>query len=259
MPINNDKRCNDLTGKEWLQNSFSIWRDLRKTTEEKKLKHPASYPVALVEKLLLTFSKEGQVVLDPFNGIGTTMVGVIKTNRRGLGIELSEEFYKTSLERTKDDKNIQIIKGNSFEVLKSLKDSSIDICLTSPPYWDILNMNRSADKKETINYSDKKIDLGNEANYGIFISKLGELFGEINRVLKKGSYCLVNVMDIRKKSNFYPLHMDLAYELKKYGYIFDDLLIWDRQSDYNNMRPLGYPYKFRINKVHEYILIFIKE
>ncbi len=66
-------------------------------------------------------------------------------------------------------------------------------------------------------------------------------------------------MDIRKKSNFFPLHMDLAIELKQRGYIFDDIIIWDRQSDYNNMRPLGYPYKFRINKVHEYILIFAKK
>ena len=41
--INKDKRCNDLTGKEWLQNSFSIWRNFNKTPEEKELKHPASY------------------------------------------------------------------------------------------------------------------------------------------------------------------------------------------------------------------------
>lgn len=259
MPINDDKRCNDLTGKEWLQNSFSIWRDLKKTRDEKAFNHPASFPVSLVEKLLLTFSKEGHTVLDPFNGVGTTMVGAINTNRKGIGIELSEEFYKISLERIQNNSEIKILNGDAFEVLKTVKDNSIDICITSPPYWDILNMNRSADKKEATNYSNKDVDLGNETDYNVFISKLGELFEEINRVLKKGSYCLVNVMDIRKKSNFYPLHMDLAYELQKCGYIFDDLLIWDRQSDYNNMRPLGYPYKFRVNKVHEFILIFIKE
>ena len=50
--VNNSKRGNDLTGKEWLQNSFSIWRDLSKSAEEKKMQHPASYPVALCEKLI---------------------------------------------------------------------------------------------------------------------------------------------------------------------------------------------------------------
>ena len=54
--MTNRKKCNDLTGKEWLQNSFSIWRGLNKTAEEKAYKHPASYPVALCEKLIRTFS-----------------------------------------------------------------------------------------------------------------------------------------------------------------------------------------------------------
>ena len=101
--------------------------------------------------------------------------------------------------------------------------------------------------------------MGNISEYRTFINELGRLFFKVNRVLKPGAYCLVNVMDIRKKSVFYPLHSDLATELQKQGYVFDDIIIWDRQQDYNNMRPLGYPYKYRINKVHEYILIFIKK
>jgi DNA modification methylase len=64
-------------------------------------------------------------------------------------------------------------------------------------------------------------------------------------------------MDIRKKNAFYPLHSDLTTAMQNIGYTYDDLIIWDRQSDYNNMRPLGYPSKFRINKVHEFLLIFI--
>ena len=113
--------------------------------------------------------------------------------------------------------------------------------------------------KESINYSDRENDLGNIPNYEDFILLLGDLFEKVNRCLKVGGYCLVNVMDIRKKNSFYPLHSDLATEMQRRGYIFDDIIIWDRQNDYNNMRPLGYPYKFRINKVHEYVLIFIKE
>ena len=120
-------------------------------------------------------------------------------------------------------------------------------------------MKRSADRKKIVNYSDKENDLGNIDDYHNFIKSLGTIFEKVNRCLKSGSYCIINVMDIRKKSNFYPLHMDLTIELQKKSYTLDDIIIWDRQSDYNNMRPLGYPYKFRINKVHEYILIFFKE
>lgn len=257
--MDSSKKCNDLTGKEWLQNSFSIWRELSKTKEEKDYKHPASYPVALCEKLIRTFSRDNSKVLDPFNGIGSTTVAAQNLNCEAVGIDLSEDFCKIAQERTKENDKIKIINGDSFEALKTLPENYFDICITSPPYWDILNMKRSADQKDSVNYSDKQNDVGNIANYNEFIDTLARLFSAVNRVLKKGGYCIVNVMDIRKKSNFYPLHSDLATALQGVGYIYDDLIIWDRQSDYNNMKPLGYPYKFRINKVHEYLLIFIKE
>ena len=257
--ISEEKKCNDLTGKEWLQNSFSIWRDLGKTKEEKALKHPASYSISLCEKLLHTFSKKGRNVLDPFNGIGTTMVAVHNLKSKGTGIDLSSEFSQIAKSRIGDDKNIEIITGDSFKEIDKLKENSYDICITSPPYWDILNMQRSADKKENINYSNNKNDLGNIADYKEFINLLGDLFEKVNKCLKNGGYCIVNVMDIRKKSVFYPLHIDLSLELQQRGYILDDIIIWDRQSEYNNMRLLGYPYKFRINKVHDYLLLFVME
>ena len=257
--MDNSKKCNDLSGKEWLQNSFSIWRDLSKTKEEKDFKYPASYPVSLCKKLIRTFSKANSYVLDPFNGIGSTTVAAQELGGSAVGIDLSEDFCNIAKQRVGEDNKIQIINGDSFKVLETLSADHFDLCITSPPYWDILNMKRSADQRDSVNYSDKTDDIGNIANYDEFIETLSNLFSLVNRVLKKGGYCIVNVMDIRKKSSFYPLHSDLAIALQKVGYIYDDLIIWDRQSDYNNMRPLGYPYKFRINKVHEYLLIFIKE
>jgi len=257
--MDDSKKCNDLSGKEWLQHSFSIWRNLTKTKEEKELKHPASYPIALCEKLIRTFSKRGSRVLDPFNGIGSTMIASHNLDCEGVGIDLSSEFCEIAKRRVGNNRKITIINGDSFEELKKLKEDSFDICITSPPYWDILNMKRSADGKDVVNYSNKGNDVGNLENYDEFINTLKRLFVDVNRVLKKGGYCIVNVMDIRKKSTFYPLHSDLATAMQEIGYIYDDLIIWDRQADYNNMRPLGYPYKFRINKVHEYLMIFIKK
>lgn len=253
------KKCNELTGKEWLQNSFSIWRNLTKTKEEKNLNHPACYPVALCERLIRTFSKCGCNVLDPFSGVGSTMVAAHNLHCFGTGIELSCEFTDIAKSRTENDPNLTFITGDSFQELDKLKADSFDICITSPPYWNILNMKRSADRKKSVNYSKKENDLGNVVDYEDFVKLLTILFEKVNNCLKVGSYCIINVMDIRKKSTFYPLHMDLTAELRKKNYILDDIIIWDRQVEYNNMRPLGYPYKFRINKVHEYLLIFIKE
>lgn len=257
--MKNDKRMNDLTGKEWLQNSFSIWRSLSKTSDERKLRHPASYPVELCEKLIKTFSRNGGYVLDPFNGIGSSMVACKNLHYKGLGVDLNSEYCKIAQERIDNSDEIKIVNGDSLEVLKEIEKNTFDLCITSPPYWDILNMKRSADKKDINNYSNNEDDLGNIEDYNEFLITLQKLFLEVHKVLKVGGYCIINVMDIRKKSNFYPLHIDVAIKMQEIGYIFDDLIIWDRQNEYNNMRPLGYPYRFRINKVHEYLLIFIKK
>ena len=52
--------------------------------------------------------------------------------------------------------------------------------------------------------------------------------------------------------------MDASILAKEIGFSLEDIIIWDRQNEYNNMRPLGYPYKFIVNKVHEYQLILRK-
>ena len=135
--INDSKRCNNLTGKEWLQNSFSIWRNLTKTKEEKELKHPASYPVSLCEKLIKTFSKNNSIIIDPFNGIGSSLVAAHNLGYKAIGIDLSEEFCKIAEQRIGNDKNIKIINGNSFNELDKFEENSFDLCITSPPYWDL--------------------------------------------------------------------------------------------------------------------------
>src|SRR5438552_7933918 len=89
------RRCNSLDGKRWLQNSISVWSDIRKSTEETRLKHPALFPTMLVERLIETFLAPGdQVVLDPFAGVGSTLVAAERLGKLGVGLELSREFVE---------------------------------------------------------------------------------------------------------------------------------------------------------------------
>lgn len=263
------KRANELNGKTWLQYSFSIWRDITKTNEEKRLSHPAMFPTGLASRLIEIFSKKGDLILDPFLGSGSTLIAAKILRRRGIGIELSKEYVTLAERRVK---NLQlnlttrilemlepkIYNASVFKTSRLLKPDSVDLVITSPPYWDILTERRSADRKAIRKYSNSKEDLGNVHNYEEFIEKLGKAFTEIYKVLKVDKYCVVVVMDIRKKSKFYPFHLDLIQKLNEVGYLLDDIIIWDRQKEYNNMRPLGYPSVFRVNKVHEYVLILKK-
>lgn len=251
------EKLNDLSGKEWLQSSFSIWRDLKKNSDERKLNHPASFPQDMVEKIIKIFTHEDAKILDPFLGSGTTILAALNCNRYAVGIELSKEYCDLASSRIEANNTKYVIEnGDSSIILDKYADYDFDLCVTSPPYWDILNMKRTADNREISNYGNDDIDLGNIGDYILFIDKLKDIFLKVKTTLKKDGYCVINVMDIRKQKKFYPFHMDVVIMMEKIGYELEDIIIWDRQSDYNNMKPLGYPYKFRVNKVHEYILIF---
>lgn len=261
-----ENQINNLSGKEWLQNSFSIWRDLGKTDEEKKLKHPAIFTLKLVDRLIDTFCRpDGKIVLDCFAGSGTTLISGLRKGKDVIGFDLSQEYKDVFLNRSidsygfkqKDVESKYVIADSRF-LSEKVKHDSVDLCITSPPYWDILNQKRTADLKDNVNYSNSTKDLGNIADYDLFLDNLKSVFTEVYKVLKPKSYFIVNVMDLRKKDKFFPLHSDVSHFAKQIGFSFEDIIIWDRHQEYNNMRPLGYPYKFIVNKVHEYLLIFRK-
>ena len=273
MPVENKKprkvparKSNDLDGKSWIRNSISIWSEIRKTPEEVALKHPAIFPAQLASRMIETFTRNDQkVILDPFSGIGSTVLAAEAVGKTGIGFDISADYISKSRNRnpleTSDDTILGkrcFVQADVTNLLDYVEPNSVDMCLTSPPYWDILLQKRNADGKDIRNYGDSELDLGRISDYHTFIDKLGTVFEGVLKVLKPDSYCCVIVMDLRKGPNFYPLHSDLTTKMQEIGYLFDDIIIWDRRHEYNNFRPLGYPSVFRVNKAHEYILIFKK-
>lgn len=257
-----------------MQNSISVWSDIRKTLEESRYKHPAMFPGQLVERLIDSFlPPEGRIVLDPFAGSGSTILTAARMGFEGVGFELSPEYVELGRKRLAElnsaassesasdgpttPKSV-IHHASAGDVARHLAVDSVDLCVTSPPYWDILNQRRTADLKEVRHYGNLPEDLGIIADYDQFLDSLTAVFQQVLRVLKPRAYCCVVVMDLRKKDRFFPFHSDLATRLQKIGYRYDDLIIWNRQTEYNNLRPLGYPAVFRINKVHEFVLLMQK-
>ncbi len=255
--------AHDLDGKTWTRYSISVWDDIQKTAEERHLKHPALFPQHLVRRLIRLFSNKGDLVLDPFMGSGSTLLEAGNLGRRGLGLDITQEYIDLFNARTGnkrcEERPVLIAHCDDARNLPVYASPlSVDLCLTSPPYWNILQEKRTADKKKTRNYGNLQCDLGNIESYNDFLDGLEDIFCKVYHSLKQGKYCLVVVMDIRKKNHFFPLHMDLTQRMQLIGFTLDDMIIWDRRKEYNHLRPLGFPYVFRINKVHEYILIFQK-
>ena len=259
-------RANDLDGATWLRNSISVWDDIRKTSEEVALRHPAIFPAQLVTRLIQSFTTADQrVILDPFVGIGSTVLAAEALGKIGIGFDLSPEYIRKAQARPRQifpEGNIQGERhfhlADASDLLDYVEPESVDLVVTSPPYWDILLQNRTADYKEVRHYGEAQRDLGRITEYEEFLNRLADVFEKILVAMKPGAYCCVVVMDLRKKDKFYPFHADLAQKLERVGFLLDDIIIWMRGHEYNNLRPLGYPSVFRVNKVHEYITILQK-
>ncbi len=251
-------RLNTLDGKTWTRYSISIW-DIGKTTEEIRLHHPALFPQKLVERLIRIYTKPGDTVLDPFMGAGSTLLAALKLDCQAIGVDISTEYVKLAQKRLKHNScSAKIFCENAQNLSTFIPSDSIDLIITSPPYWNIHQQRRTADGKSPRPYTPLAQDLGNISAYTDFINSLGTVSAQLFMALKPGHWCILIVMDLRKKNQFYPLHIDCIQQWSKVGFQLEDIIIWDRRKDYHNLRPLGYPTTFRVNKVHEYILIFQK-
>ena len=113
-----DKRnlLNDLSGKEWLKLTKSYLKSEKCVEDKFAMQHPAPYLLKDTMKMISMFTKSGMKVLDPFAGVGTTLLACSRLNRKGVGIELNDKYVKLTNERLQAEKaktNQKIVKGDS--------------------------------------------------------------------------------------------------------------------------------------------------
>jgi DNA modification methylase len=258
--MRSSRRANSLDGRTWTRYSISVWSDIRKSKQELGLKHPALFPVELPRRVIECFlPPQGRVVLDPFCGLGSTVLAAHQLGRVGVGLDINPGYVERAHHRLGECPDCRLICANASELLRHVAPESVDLVVTSPPYWNILTRRRSADGKAVRNYGDEPADLGRIADYREFLEALARIFRQVQEAMRPGAYCVVVVMDLRAGSRFYPFHADLAERLRGAGFLLDDLIIWDRRQEYNLFRPLGYPAVFRINKAHEFVMVFQKQ
>jgi len=91
----------DITPDEFKKWVYAKW-DIAPERNMKKFQHPAMFPEELARRVIKLFSFENDMVLDPFNGVGTTTKVAKELNRRYLGIDISKEYIKKAKERLKE-------------------------------------------------------------------------------------------------------------------------------------------------------------
>ena len=100
-----DKNNIDIEAEEFKKWVYGKW-SVAPERNMKKYKHDAMFPEELVKRLLKLFSYKNDIVLDPFNGAGTTTKVAKQLNRKFIGIDISEEYCKTAEDRLNDCFNI---------------------------------------------------------------------------------------------------------------------------------------------------------
>ena len=263
-------KLNDLTSKEWIPETISVWtqRGLGAKHADTAIErqHPAPFSFTDVSRLIRFFTKRDEAVLDPFVGVGSTLKACALDGRKGIGIELNPKYVDLCNQRlesevgdlfSNDDQTV--IQGDSRQEIGQLETDSIDLVVTSPPYWNILHKEDHKAKQERksqdldTRYSDDEKDLGNIHDYKEFLADLSSILGACARPLKPKKYMAVVVSDFRDKSEYVMFHADLANSLKQSGLHLRGIKILYQR--HKRVFPYGYPYAYVPNIHHQYILI----
>lgn len=280
---------NDLTPSEWASLSKNVideddifnvvWKNLSSPRNQYQLEHGAVYPVKLAERLIKIYSGEGDSVLDPFLGIGSTLIAAHNHNRHGIGIELNSRFAAVAESWLHDVSGLfdngmtyKVVNDDCRNLRKHVRNEKIQLTVTSPPYADFIH--KSVVDRETVHkrsiikhqnnstvkaYSNSKEDFGN-LPYNQFLMEIREVLKANFEVTRPGGYSVWVVKDYRdtkKKVPYIPFHSDLAVVGEDAGWTQHDLIIWD-QTGQRRLVLLGYPSVFYTNQNCSFIVVFRK-
>jgi DNA modification methylase len=266
-------RLNDLDPKNWLKFQKSWFTHKPPPREKGVLRHPAKFPETLAQEFIEFFTKEGQTVLDPMLGTGSSLVATLRSGRHGVGIELNPGYADIARQVVTEEQKAlglfayqltaKVITGSAacFPTLAQEHDLPLfDYVITSPPYWDMLHARGAMTQKKRrgasdldVIYSDDPEDLGNISDYDEFVERLAGIYASLKPSLKEGAYLTIIVKNVKKGGRIYPLAWDLAFRLRD-AYTLKDEKIWCQ--DDIRLAPYGMGNAWVSNTFHHYCLQF---
>jgi DNA modification methylase len=266
-------QLNDLSGREWIYALRSVIATRYPTNGEEgyahalRRAHPSPKPPQLMAELIRFFSKRGGRVLDPFVGVGGTLLACALEGRRGAGIELSSEYAEiyreVCVELELEAQTVVVGDARRAETYAALGEELFDLILTDPPYAQMMARPKTGERKkqgrgDATPFTVDPADLGN-LDYRAFLPALREALALALARLKPRGYLVLFAKDIQPtREHHNMLHADIVAEMLTLpGLSFRGYRIWHDMSQ--NLYPFGYPFAFVANQVHQFILIFRNE
>ena len=241
---------NELSGEEWLYFTKSVWTTAYPSElgHQRRKAHGANKPPRLMARLIEFFTKSGELVLDPFAGVGGTLLGaaIARGPRRAIGLELDDRWiaiYRETIEalarerdgagpaladlgpqdpggvRGFDPSGLEMRHGDARTLLGAMPDASVDLVATDPPYNVQLPMTMAggrlaeAHANRRTDYamvSAHDADLANLPDYPAFLDAMQDVLAECQRVLRPGRYAVLIVRDAYQGGRYLFTASDLA-------------------------------------------------
>lgn len=263
------RHINCMTAKDWMLSQIGVWRFTYngKDIRDKKL-HPATFPVSLASHVIKLFTHEGELVVDPFVGSGTTLVAAQDMGRNALGSDLSEQYVELAQSRVRgSDTHQRAIISDARGLAAYLHPETVKLLFTSPPYANMLDRQRrnksrrSSDRRNEqygVNeqYSQDPRDLGT-MDAVRYCESLGEIYTRLLPALQRGGHAVINVNDLWDRVQRVPLHSMVIDAMQAAGYLYKNTIIWDRTNIVNRIGIFGWPSNYiTMGTTFEYILHF---
>jgi DNA modification methylase len=198
------------------------------------------------------YSKEGDTVLDPMVGAGTTLIETRLTKRKGIGVDINPSAIKladNALDFESSGSNYQEIRLGDARSLEFLPDNFIDLIVTHPPYLNI------------IRYSNGQIpeDLSNIGSMPKFCDQIEIIATEFLRVLKPNKFCAILMGDTRKGNHFVPLAYNVMKRFLKVGFLLKEDIIKLQHNCQMTSRWRSQALKKKFYLImHEHLFVFRK-
>jgi DNA modification methylase len=295
--VHPDNTLNELSGEEWLYFTKSLWTTAYPSElgHAARKAHGANKPPRLMARLIEFFTKPGELVLDPFAGVGGTLLGasICRSPRRALGFEIEPRWatvYQSVVAdslalqngdetlladlgssdpggpRRFDPTGAQFVVGDAVELLADLEAESVDFVATDPPYNPQLRLTMAGGRLAE-QFANRRTDyamvtadpadLANSATYEEYLDRMEIVLGALRRVLRVKRYATIIVRDAYQDGRYRFTGADLSARAERVGFVTKGDLVWYQAGA--RLRPYGYPRGFVPNIVHQHILVLRAE
>lgn len=266
-------KLNDLSGAEWVYflNSVDVThyptRGSQSYGHALRKEHPSPKPPQLMQRYVEFFTKQEGWVLDPFAGVGGTLLGSSLCSRHAVGIELSPRYVEIYRGVCREENLAEqtMLCGDARQMLsfEAVTTRAFDLILTDPPYANMMARRRSGEQAKQEGHTNPRpftelsADLGNLELDG-YLSQLRLVMELALTRLRPGGHLVVFSKDLQPSQGRHNmLHVTVTETLLTLAELeFRGYKIWADQVP--RLYPFGYPYTFVANQQHQFALIFRK-